>query len=163
MPLTPAWLRFHLLRRSKAGDGVAETHGRFALVETRLPMPALAVVAPAAAQAHPVPPRGVRITLLGAIHRGSGRPHTGAKLSNCEECLGQAPAHLGRSRASVRQGRRPGDFRARPATRGLRKRIVQDSPLRGPYDGRFVLTNRWLRHQDTWRRRGCLTVAAHSC
>ncbi|SFE90952.1 replication region DNA-binding N-term [Methylobacterium sp. yr596] len=32
MPLTPAWLRYHLLRRAEAGEGVAEVKGRFVLV-----------------------------------------------------------------------------------------------------------------------------------
>ena len=31
MPLTPAWLRYQLLRMAKAGEGVSEVDGRFGL------------------------------------------------------------------------------------------------------------------------------------
>ncbi|CAA2159001.1 hypothetical protein MBRA_04242 [Methylobacterium brachiatum] len=32
-PLTPAWLRYHLLRMAEAGEGLAEIEGRFGLME----------------------------------------------------------------------------------------------------------------------------------
>ncbi len=51
--LTPAWLRYHLLRRAEAGGGVAEVGGRFTLVETVPPAPP-AIEAPGTGD--PVPP-----------------------------------------------------------------------------------------------------------
>ncbi|KQO85969.1 DNA-binding protein [Methylobacterium sp. Leaf91] len=35
MPLTPAWLRYHLLRMVETGDGLAEVDGCFTLADTR--------------------------------------------------------------------------------------------------------------------------------
>lgn len=58
MPLTPAWLRYHLLRQPEEKEGVAEVEGRFALVEPAPPLrPASEPSTEVAGPEEPFPPR----------------------------------------------------------------------------------------------------------
>ena len=143
MPLTPAWLRYHLLRRAEAADGVAEVGGRFALVEVAPPVSELAAVPETAPTDGPVPHvlSGSRFWAL-FIAEVHDLLLAEGPLS-ADEILGKLPpgwveATRRYGKAGERRAIRPGKLREK-----LNVRITKGRPLKEMDDGRFAATDRW--------------------
>lgn len=145
LPLTPAWLRYHLLRRVEAGDGVAEVNGRFALAEAVPPaqLPATEPAVPPPAPGDPVPPMlsGARFWKLfvAEVHDlllEAGPLAVDDILDKLPPGWVEATRRYGK--AGDRKTIRPGKLREK-----LNVRIAKGRPLKELDDGRFAATDRW--------------------
>lgn len=143
MPLTPTWLRYHLLRRAEVADGVAEIEGRFALVEVAPSVSELAAVSEDAPTDGPVP------------HLLSGRRFWALFIAEVHDLLfaegplsvdeildklppGWVEATRRYGKAGTRKAIGVGELREK-----LRQRIDWGRPLKELDDRRFAATDRW--------------------
>lgn len=141
MPLTPAWLRYHLLRRAEAGEGVAEIEGRFALVEA--PVSDLAAVPETAPTDGPVPHvlsgRRFWALFVAEVHDlllTEGPLTVDEILDKLPPGLVEATRRYGK--AGTRKAIGVGELREK-----LRQRIDWGRPLKELDDRRFAATDRW--------------------
>lgn len=140
MPLTPGWLRYHLLRRAEAGEGVAEVEGRFTLLGKVPPKPP---AAEDAGKGDPVPPllSGARFWKLFVAEVHDLLLEAGPLTVDdilCRLPPGWVEATRRYGKAGEERTIRPGKLREK-----LNARIAKGRPLKEMDDGRFAATDRW--------------------
>ncbi|MGY2049136.1 DNA-binding protein [Methylobacterium sp. JK268] len=139
MPLTPAWLRYRLLRLAEGGQGVTEAGGRFALAEPSRSAPAPG--APPSDRAVPPALSGRRFWTLFVAEVHDLLLEAGPL--SVDDILDKLPP--GWVEATRRYGKAddqgtvpPGKLREK-----LNVRIAKGRPLKEMDDGRFAATYRW--------------------
>ena len=143
MPLTPAWLRCHLLRLAEAGQGVAEVEGRFALAEMLPPAPPPPAPEPHRPPDDPFPPRLTArkfwMLFVAEVHdtlTKCGALTVDGIMEKLPEGWMEATARYGKA-----AGKRPiGAGRLRQK---LRQRIAEGRPFAELDDGRFATMGPW--------------------